>query len=436
MTLIKALLPVLAGVSISTADISGIVMDTGSIPLPLAVVQLEKGGQKVTTGPDGNFTLTVPTSVLLRTGTLLQNGFSPRVINGRLNVTIAQKSVVEITMFNLGGKVLSIIRQTMDAGNHSIMLSQWGTGVCLYKVKAGNVECVLKGNTTFGIAAGSSISSSNRQVKQAKNRATFNDVIFVTNTGYLDYRVVAYNPDTTGVEITMVKSAGTMTDADGNEYQTVKIGKQVWMAENLRTTKYNDGTEIPLVTDSTAWHPEYDSFLTTPAYCFYRNTIDADSIKKFGALYNWYVVDSTNPKKIAPTGWHVPKNEEWDTLRNYLINNGYNWPGETTDDWTAKALAAKTDWKAHTSSGTIGSDLPKNNSSGFSALPGGCRNHKAIFGDLGTYGYWWSATQEEDLSIGRIGSYYELHYAGHRLDWGDPSGRDLSKALSIRLLKN
>jgi hypothetical protein len=69
--------------------------------------------------------------------------------------------------------------------------------------------------------------------------------------------------------------SGTVTDADGNVYQTVKIGNQVWMVENLRTTKYDDGTPIPLVTDSAAWEA-----LTTPGYCYYENTINADSIKK------------------------------------------------------------------------------------------------------------------------------------------------------------
>ena len=130
--------------------------------------------------------------------------------------------------------------------------------------------------------------------------------------------------------------AGTITDFDGNGYQAVKIGNQVWTVENLRTTKYNDGTAIPYVTDSAAWVN-----LTTPGYCYFNNMVNADSIRKFGALYNWYAVDT---KKLAPAGWHVPTDAEWDTLENYLIANGYNWDGTTDSNKIAKSLAAKTDW--------------------------------------------------------------------------------------------
>ena len=106
-------------------------------------------------------------------------------------------------------------------------------------------------------------------------------------------------------------SRNTVTDADGNIYHTVRIGSQVWTVENFRTTKFNDGTSIPQVPDSVAWHS-----LTAPGYCYYGNTNNADTIKRFGALYNWYCADS---KKFAPQGWHVSTDDDWDTLRNYLI---------------------------------------------------------------------------------------------------------------------
>jgi len=182
---------------------------------------------------------------------------------------------------------------------------------------------------------------------------------------------------------------GTVTDIDGNVYQTVKIGNQVWMAENLRTTKYNDGTPIPLVTDDTAWKK-----LTTPGYCYYNNTTNADSIKKYGALYNWYVV---NTKKLAPKGWHVPTDAEWTTLENYLIANGYNWDGTKTSNKIAKSLAAKTDWETNANPGAIGNDLTKNNRNGFSALPGGCRDNRfGNFNVVGYYGIWWSASVSDN----------------------------------------
>jgi uncharacterized protein (TIGR02145 family) len=179
-------------------------------------------------------------------------------------------------------------------------------------------------------------------------------------------------------------NTGTVTDIDGNVYHTVKIGNQVWTVVNLRTTKYNDGSPIPLVTEKDAWIA-----LSTPGYCYYNNTTDADRIKKNGALYNWYAVDT---KKLAPVGWHVPTDAEWNTLQNYLIINGYNWDGTTTDNKIAKSMAAKTDWKTDTDPGTIGNDLSENNKSGFSALPAGFRSFRS--GNfVGNFGRWWSATE-------------------------------------------
>ena len=107
----------------------------------------------------------------------------------------------------------------------------------------------------------------------------------------------------------IVTATPNVVDIDGNVYHTVTIGTQVWMVENLKTTRYNDGTAIPLVTDGTAW-----AALTTPGYCWYNN--DSATYKNtYGALYNWYAV---NTGKLAPTGWHVPTDSEWTVLTTYL----------------------------------------------------------------------------------------------------------------------
>jgi uncharacterized protein (TIGR02145 family) len=103
--------------------------------------------------------------------------------------------------------------------------------------------------------------------------------------------------------------AQTVKDIDGNVYKTVTIGKQIWMEENLKTTKYNDGRAIPLVTNNTSWIA-----LTTPAYCWYNNDSTANK-KTYGALYNWYTV---NTKKLCPTGWHIPSDTEFEILSTYL----------------------------------------------------------------------------------------------------------------------
>lgn len=100
----------------------------------------------------------------------------------------------------------------------------------------------------------------------------------------------------------------TMKDADGNIYMSVNIGKQVWMAENLKTTRYNDGKPIQLVANDDAWKE-----LKTPAYCWYKDDIKNKDI--FGALYNWFAVNS---KKLCPVGWHVSTDAEWEAMIDYI----------------------------------------------------------------------------------------------------------------------
>ncbi len=187
----------------------------------------------------------------------------------------------------------------------------------------------------------------------------------------------------------------TVTDADGNIYSTVKIGNQVWTVENLRTTKLNDSTPIPHVPDSVNWN-----FLASPGYCFYDNTTNADTIRKLGALYNWYCVNS---KKLAPPGWHVPTNDDWAALQNYLIEHGYNWHRRRSGNEIAKSLAAQSGWKPFTIEGNPGHNMKENNRSGFSGVGAGyrfasletikCRDLKSSFIGIRHKGGWWSATE-------------------------------------------
>jgi uncharacterized protein (TIGR02145 family) len=433
MVLIKALLAGMIGVSLCMADISGIVTDTGTAPISGAVVQLENGGQTATTGADGSFTLVVSTAILPGNKKLLPSGLSAGISGNMLTVAIAERSVVEVETYDLSGKALSTVRKTLDAGSHSISLPYRGTGIYLYKVKSGNRVFVLKGNSVCGTSSGGLVTSQgslqNLLSKQSRSMAAINDAIAVTKAGYLNYRCVQYNLDTTGIQIKMIASAGTVSDTDGNVYQTVKIGNQVWTVENLRVTKFNDGSSIPLVTDSAAWRRIYDSSLTAPAYCFYNNTVNSDSIGRYGALYNWYIVSPTNPKKIAPTGWHVPTDTEWDTLQNYLIANGYNWDGTTTENKIGKSLAAKTDWVTYSTIGSIGCDLTKNNRSGFSALPGGYRSSYGGFNAQSYQGFWWSVTE-----CGTNCVWHRLLSCHDECSWR--GNHDDLDAFSVRLLRD
>ena len=183
-------------------------------------------------------------------------------------------------------------------------------------------------------------------------------------------------------------TSNTVNDIDGNMYNTVKIGAQTWMVENLKTTKYNDGTSIPLISEGTAW-----SALSSPGYCLYNNV--ADNMGTYGVLYNWYTV---NTAKLAPIGWHVPTDTEWTALENYLIANGFNFDGTTTGNKIGKSMAATSQWAviygwaSPSTTGTIGNDFSKNNTSGFAGFPGGFHSNDGFYG-VGDYGYWWSSTQ-------------------------------------------
>lgn len=171
-----------------------------------------------------------------------------------------------------------------------------------------------------------------------------------------------------------------LTDIDGNVYRTVAIDTLVWMAENLKTTRFNDGTTIPHVTDPDEW-----ASLDAPAYCFYGNE-DYYNRNIYGGLYNWYAVNSG---KLCPTGWHVPTDAEWNTLTEFL--GGESIAGSKLKD---TVIVWESPYEAAT------------NEVGFNALPGGYRDLEGSFYDRGFSGMWWTAEQFYSSSA----LYRMIHY--------------------------
>ena len=185
----------------------------------------------------------------------------------------------------------------------------------------------------------------------------------------------------------------TATDIDGNIYQTVTIGTQVWMAENLKVTHFRNGEAIPNVTDSTEWRN-----LTTGAYCNYAN--DIINVDTYGRLYNWYAIHDN--RGIAPEGWHVPSDEEWKQLELYL--------GMSQADADTTGYRGTTEGGKLKEAGTVHWRSPNTdatNECGFTALPGGHRtNSPGQFASLGDYAGYWTASEENSYGAWYRALYY------------------------------
>jgi uncharacterized protein (TIGR02145 family) len=189
------------------------------------------------------------------------------------------------------------------------------------------------------------------------------------------------------------ENTNIVTDIDGNVYQTVNIGDQVWMAENLKVTHYRDGTAITNVTDSGTW-----GNLTTEAYCIYNNNASNEN-ETYGALYNWYAV--TDSRNIAPEGWHVPSEAEWQVLIDYL-------GGDAVASGKMKATGTIEDGNGFWFSPNAGAT----NESGFTAIPGGNSGNNGDVGYniMGYLGYFWSSTAYN--SSRAIGCYLYYDHSG------------------------
>ena len=170
-----------------------------------------------------------------------------------------------------------------------------------------------------------------------------------------------------------------VTDIDGNGYDTVVIGPQVWLAQNLKTISYANGELIGTTSPS----DKDISGESSPKYQWapYGNE---KSASESGRLYTWYVV--TDNRGICPAGWHVPSYPEWNALAEYLINNNYGFEGSGID--IAKAMASKSGWSSSIVPGLPGNDPESNNSSGLSAVPQGYRGKSSFIGAGQTASFW------------------------------------------------
>jgi uncharacterized protein (TIGR02145 family) len=265
-------------------------------------------------------------------------------------------------------------------------------------------------STNVSFEYGTTTSYGNSIAAQNPVTGNTNSIISVGVTGLISntlyhFRIKAENQlgITYGYDMTFT-TFGTITDFDGNEYPTVQIGTQVWMAKNLRVIHYNDGATIPYVTNNTTWASS-----TSGAYCMLQNTFN--SILTYGALYNWYTV---NTGKLCPTGWHVPTDMEWLALTAYLGGAGVA-GGKMKETGTSHWYSPNTE---------------ADNSSGFSALGGSYIDYNGVFGSEKETAYWWSSTGVSELYA--FGN--KLFYNNAGISQG--GGTAKLSGFSVRCMKN
>jgi uncharacterized protein (TIGR02145 family) len=165
------------------------------------------------------------------------------------------------------------------------------------------------------------------------------------------------------------QTALLIRDIDGFQYQTARLGTQTWMAQNLNVTQFRNGDPIPEAQTAEEWRKA--NLEGTPAWCYYKN--DPENAAIYGKLYNWYAI--TDPRGIAPQKWHVPNQEEWNRMINFLGGKQKAGP----------SLKSSSGWNK----GGNGS-----NQSNFMALPGGSRDENGSFLGMGNYGYFWTAQEQ------------------------------------------
>jgi uncharacterized protein (TIGR02145 family) len=288
---------------------------------------------------------------------------------GNLVITTATVSNINNTTAVSGGNIVGV-------GNSPIIQR----GVCWSTAPNPTIS---NNKSTDGTGTGSFISTLSAL---SPNTVYFLRAYAINNQGAIYGNQLSFTTTSVNVNNDILNpslSYGTVSDIDGNVYATIAIGPQIWMAENLRTTRYANGEPIPNITDNFQWNNT-----TIGAWSYYDNNSSFNNT--YGKLYNWYTV--ADPRNVCPVGWHVPITAEWEFL---VINlGGYNVAG-------GKMKSTGTQyWQPQNISAT--------NESGFSGLPGGNRDYLGFFFNQLNYGNWWTSDGDD---INNIGFLVSLDYS-------------------------
>jgi uncharacterized protein (TIGR02145 family) len=330
---------------------------------------------------------------------------------------------VELCLHDFTGRQLVQRTISLEQGIHTFQVSGLPAGISLLKVRGTNLnqtgKIVSSGNGTSNLNMELTQISSNSTISNALKSVTSN-VLMQYNAGetlkytiYSGKNITVKTDQPTASKICKV-AMNECIDNDGRSYQTVIIGTQTWMAENLA---YLPSVNKP--TQNTATESRYY------VYAFHDTIVSkakaSPFYNKYGVLYNWLAALSA-----CPSGWHLPSAVEWDILQDFLIKNGYGFGGN--DDRIAKSLASSSDWKPNSSDGTIGKNPLENNRSGFSALPGGY--FQGWFSYYWEVGFWYSSTDNNSDQV--IGRAIYSHFAYVNNCYDTPK----NYALSVRCIKD
>jgi uncharacterized protein (TIGR02145 family) len=360
----------------------------------------QKTDQKVKLLGGESLTLTTITGIDLFRNNLGDGHLYPNPGYGdaMLEFSTAGNQGVEIRVHNISGQLLSLERQNLPSGHHRFQVKFPGTGI--YTVY------VLKNSGPIGFKAvctgvkmqechieyvGSESPKLLKSAKAGKTLGfTLGDILYYSVFSGKNNTIVSDSP--TANKVFSVEFF-ECRDQDNLNYPIVKIGNQWWMTKNLAV--------LPSVSRSSASSETLPYFYVFGYEGTSVSTAKATSnYSTYGTLYNWAAAMNSNASSnlnpsgvrgVCPAGWHVPSDAEWTVLSDYLTLNGFGFQGSGSD--IAKSLAARNTWNTYNIAGTTGNNPFSNNSSGFSALSSGGRDHNVFFVNLGIDCAWWSSTE-------------------------------------------
>jgi uncharacterized protein (TIGR02145 family) len=356
---------------------------------------------------------------------------NPMIENSTLEFKPPVSGVATISVIDMTGKTLVIIDDNFESSEQSYRLSGLKSGFYLINVKGSTYhlsgKLLSKGDSKGSPAVERARHSTHPSSPETK----------ITPRGIQATVDMAYAPGDrlkfTGIsgaystiKIDIPSSDKTIdfefiacTDGDNNNYPIVKIGDQVWMAENLKTTKYLNGDLIGTTTPATL-----NIFYETTSKYQWAYSGTETNAAVYGRLYTWFT--ATESRKVCPSGWNLPTLAESTILYDYLAQNGYGFEGVSWE--TAKSIASTSGWNISLIAGSPGNDLRNNNSCGFTALPGGYRSDYGWFAGIGNMTYWWCSSASGDYADATVLNNDQQGISGTRL--GKKTG------CSIRCLKN